>query len=481
MDRIVSKKDYIQSIKEQGHVVYYNGQKVPDVTAHPAFMPHINAAAKTYEMALMPEFEDLATAISHLTGKRISRFTHIHQSVEDLIKKVQLLRAIAHETGSCFQRCVGWDALNATYMTTYEIDEKHGTDYHRRFIEYLKHIQASNKMVAGGMTDAKGDRSLPPHQQPNPDAFTRVVERRSDGIVIRGNKAHQTGAANSHEILIMPTQFMRPEDADFSLACAVPLNAPGVLQIFGRQTNDERRLSSSLDAGNPRYGLVGGETLIIFENVFVPWERVFMCGETDFSGLLVERFATLHRQNYGGCKGGVSDVIVGACALAAEMQGSAKASHVKEKLAEMMHLTETLYAGSVSCSALGSATASGAYYPDPLLANCTKHNVSRHVYEIARLAHDVSGGILATMPFEADLRHPEIGKYVNKYLAGVEGVSTENRMRILRLIENMTGGTALVESMHGAGSPQTQKVMYARLGKLDMKKKLAKKLAGVTD
>ncbi|MCB2192701.1 MAG: 4-hydroxyphenylacetate 3-hydroxylase family protein, partial [Deltaproteobacteria bacterium] len=218
---------------------------------------------------------------------------------------------------------------------------------------------------------------------------------------------------------------------------------------------------------------------IVFEDVFVPWERVFMCGETEFSGLLVERFATLHRQNYGGCKGGVSDVLVGACALASEMQGSAKASHVKEKLAEMMHLTETLYAGSVSCSAMGSKTASGAYYPDPLLANCTKHNVTRHVYEIARLAHDVAGGILATMPSEADLRHPEIGKYVEKYLAGVEGVSTENRMRVLRLIENMTGGTALVESMHGAGSPQTQKVMYGRLGKLDMKKKWAKSLAGV--
>jgi len=226
---------------------------------------------------------------------------------------------------------------------------------------------------------------------------------------------------------------------------------------------------------------VGGETLLIFDNVFVPWERVFMCGEADFAGLLVERFATLHRQNYGGCKGGVSDVIIGACAVAAEMQGTDRASHIKEKLAEMMHLTETLYSGSVSCSAMGQKTPSGAYYPDPLLANCTKHNVTRHVYEIARLAHDVAGGILATMPFESDLKNPEIGTYVEKYLAGVEGVSTENRIRILRLIENMTGGTALVESMHGAGSPQTQKVMYGRLGKMEMKKKMARKLAGVPD
>jgi len=479
--QIKTKDDYIKSLKEQGHVVYYNGERVTDITTHPAFIPHINAAAKTYEMALMPEFEELASATSHLTGDKINRFTHVHQSIDDLIKKVQLLRAIAHETGSCFQRCVGFDAINATYMTTFDIDKKYGTNYHSRFIEYLKMVQRTNKMLVGGMTDPKGDRSKAPHEQADSDLFTRIAERRDDGIIIRGAKAHQTGAVNSHEILIMPTQFMREEDRDYALCCAVPLNAPGVVQIFGRQTNDERKFGGRIDTGNAEFGLVGGETLMVFDDVFVPWERVFMAGETDFSGVLVERFATMHRQNYGGCKGGVSDVVVGACALAAEMQGTQKASHVKEKLAEMIHLTETIYAGSISCSAMGYKTPSGAYYPDPLLANCTKHNVTRHIYEIARLAHDIAGGILATMPFENDLKSPEIGKYVEKYLAGVQGVSTENRIKILRLIENMTGGTALVESMHGAGSPQTQKVMYARLGKIDMKKKMAKKLAGVQD
>lgn len=481
MNAIETAEDYVRSLREQPRVVYYNGERVEDITAHPAFIPHINSAAKTYEMATRPEYEDIALATSHLTGDKINRFTHIHQSVEDLIKKVQLLRAIAHETGSCFQRCVGWDALNATYMTTFEIDDKHGTNYHERFLSYLKGIQKSNRMIVGGMTDPKGDRSKPPHQQPDPDMFTRVAERREDGIVIRGAKAHQTGGANSHEILIMPTQMMREQDADYALVCAVPLDAPGVIQIFGRQTNDERKFGGRIDAGNPEFGLVGGETLIVFENVFVPWERVFMCGEVDFTGLLVERFATLHRQNYGGCKGGVSDVIVGACALATEMQGTDRASHIKEKLAEMMHLTETVYSGSIACSAMGYKTPSGAYYPDPLLANCTKHNITRHIYEIARLAHDVAGGILATMPFENDLKSDEIGGYVKKYLAGVQGVSTENRIRVLRLIENMTGGTALVESMHGAGSPQTQKVMYGRLGKLDMKKKTAAKLAGIVE
>jgi 4-hydroxybutyryl-CoA dehydratase/vinylacetyl-CoA-Delta-isomerase len=454
--RIVIKEDYIQSLKDLHHVVYYNGRRVDDVTEHPALRPHINSAALTYELALEPEYEDLMTATFHLTGKKINRFTHIHQSIDDLIKKVQMLRLIAHETGSCFQRCVGLDALNAVYMTSFDIDQKYKTNYFERFKQYLIQVQGSNVMVVGGMTDPKGDRSLPPGKQADPDLFTHVVERRADGIVIRGAKAHQTGAINSHEILIMPTQMMREEERDYALACAIPLNSPGIILIFGRQTNEERKLEEGIDVGNPRFGLVGGEALVIFEDVFVPWERVFLCGEYDMAGLLVERFATMHRQNYGGCKGGVSDILVGACAIAAEFQGTASASHIKEKLAEMMHLAETIYAGSVTCSAMGYKTPSGAYYQDPLLANTTKHNVTRHIYEIARLAHDIAGGIVATMPFQGDLESSEVGRYVKKYLVGVKGVPVEARIKILRLIENMSGGTALAESMHGAGPPNTE-------------------------
>jgi 4-hydroxybutyryl-CoA dehydratase/vinylacetyl-CoA-Delta-isomerase len=479
MKPILTKKDYIQSLKELHHAVYYNGKRVEDVTEHPALRPHINAAALTYELALRPEHEPLMTAVSHLSGKKINRFTHIHQTVDDLIKKVQMLRLIAHETGSCFQRCVGLDALNAVYMTAYDIDQKYKTDYFEKFKKYLLHVQESNVMVVGGMTDPKGDRSLSPSKQADPDLFTHVVLRRSDGIVIRGAKAHMTGGINSHEILLMPTQAMKEEERDYALSCAVPLNAPGVILIFGRQTNEERKCEEGFDAGNTQFGLVGGEALIVFEDVFVPWENVFLCGEYDMAGLLVERFATLHRQNYGGCKGGVSDILIGASALAAEYQGTAGASHIKDKLAEMMHLAETLYAGSVACSAMGYRTPSGAYYPDPLLANTTKHNVTRHIYEIARLAHDIAGGIVATMPFHGDMESSEVGRYVKKYLAGAQGVPVESRMKILRLIENMSGGTALVESMHGAGSPQAQKVMYGRLGNLEQKKRWAKRLVQI--
>lgn len=476
---IRTKEDYVKSLKSLKPVVYYKGERVEDVTVHPAFLPHINAAAKTYELALVPEYEDLMTATSHLTGKKINRFTHIHQSRDDLIKKVQMLRLISHETGSCYQRCVGFDGMNALYSTTFEIDEKHGTSYHQRLKKFVEYIQETNHMAVGAMTDPKGDRSKGPSQQADPDLFTHVVTKNDAGVVIRGAKAHQTGAVNSHELLVMPTQALRPEDKDYAIACAVPVNAPGVTMIFGRQTNEERKLERGMDAGNPEFGLVGGEALVVMEDVFVPWEKVFMYGETEFAGTLVERFASLHRQNYGGCKGGLTDVLVGATALAADYQGTSQASHVRDKLAEMTHLAETIYTGSIACSAMGHRTRAGNWEPDTLLANTTKYNVTKNVYEVARLAHDVAGGIIATMPFEDDLKSPEVSKYVEKYLKGVSNVSTKDRIRLLRLIENMTGGTALVESMHGAGSPQAQKVMYMRAGNIEQKKKLAKRLAKI--
>jgi 4-hydroxybutyryl-CoA dehydratase/vinylacetyl-CoA-Delta-isomerase len=232
--------------------------------------------------------------------------------------------------------------------------------------------------------------------------------------------------------------------------------------------------------GNPEFGIVGGEALIVLEDVFVPWERVFLCGEVDFAYPLVERFATFHRQNYGACKTGLTDVLVGATSALADVQGTSKAAHIKDKIIEMIHLNETLYCCSIACSSQGYKTPSGAYFPDPLLANVTKQNVTRLIYEIARLAQDITGGVMATLPSEQDLKDPVLGKYVEKYYKAVADVPTEHRIRLIRLIEAMTCGTALVESMHGAGSPQATRIMIQRQANLEQKKRLARKLAGIS-
>jgi len=470
--------EYRESLRKIKPAVYFEGKLIDSVVDHPLTKPHVNAAAMTYDMAFDPQYEDLLTVTSHLTGKKINRFTHIHQSVEDLIKKVKMLRAISQMTGSCYQRCVGFDAMNAVYATTYDIDKKLGTNYHERFIEFLKFIQETDYMVAGAMTDPKGDRSLKPSQQHDPDQFTHIVSKDEKGIVVRGAKQHMTGMVNSHWMIIMPTTALTEEDKDYAVCCAIPVDAPGVFHIFGRQTNDKRKFDE-MDQGNAEYGVVGGECLTVLDNVFVPWDKVFMCGEYQFAGTLVERFASYHRQNYGGCKGGVSDIIIGAAAAIAEYNGAAKAAHIKDKIVEMVHLTESLYCCSIACSAEGRKLPCGSYYVDPLLANIGKQNVTRYIYEINRLCHDIAGGFIATMPSEKDFKDPKLGKYIEKYYKTVANFPTEERYRMGRLIENMTGGTALVESMHGAGSPQAQRVMLTRQGNVEYKKLLAKRLAGI--
>ncbi len=475
-------QQYEESLRTLNLKVYLQGELVDNPVDHPIIRPSMNSVKMTYELAQDPQYAELMTATSHLTGKKINRFCHLHQSADDLVKKVKMQRLLGQKTAACFQRCVGMDAINAVDSTTFEMDQKLGTKYHERFTKFLLKMQEEDWTVDGAMTDPKGDRGLSPSKQVDPDLYVHVVEKREDGIVVSGAKAHQTGAINSHWILVMPTISMVKEDADYAVSFCAPADAEGIFYIYGRQSCDTRKLEGgSIDVGNKQFG--GHEALMVFDNVFIPWENVFMCGEYEFSGMLVERFAGYHRQSYGGCKVGVGDVLIGATALAADYNGAAKASHVKDKLIEMMHLNETLYACGIACSAEGHKTASGNYIIDLLLANVCKQNVTRFPYEIARLAEDIAGGLMVTMPSEKDLRHPEIGKVVEKYFRGVAAVSTENRMRILRLIENITLGTAAVgyrtESMHGAGSPQAQRIMIARQGNLENKKALAKAIAGI--
>ncbi len=470
---------YKESLRKIHPTIYYMGEKIECVVDHPMTKPHVNSAAMTYEMACDPKFENLMTGISHLTGKRVNRFTHIQWSTDDLVNKVKMMRMIAQQTGTCFQRCVGLDAMNATYITTYNMDKKYGTDFHQRFKAWMTQVQENDWMVAGAMTDVKGDRSLKPSHQADPDLFTHIVERREDGVVIRGAKAHMTGMANSHWMLILPTTNLLPGDEDYAVACAVPVDDEHITHVFGRQTNDQRRLQGDLDTGNAEYAIVGGETLTVLDNVFVPWERVFMDGQIDFAQDYVARFAAYHRQNYGGCKVGNSDVLIGATSMIAKMNGTNKAGHIKEKLIEMMHLAETMYCCSLACSYEGVKEECGSYYVNTLLANEVKLNCTRNMYEISRLAHEVAGGFIATLPHEWDTNSEITGPYVKKFFAGNAKYDALDRIKIARLLENMSGGTALAESMHGAGSPQAMRIMIYREENLPAKEAMACRLANV--
>lgn len=479
---LMTKDEYIDSLRGMNKRAFIMGEQVVNTVDHPLVRPSLNACAMTYEMAQRPEHADVMLATSNLTGQTVNRFTHLHQSTADLVAKVKMQRLLGQTTGCCFQRCVGMDAFNAMDSVTCEMDRALGTAYHASFRKYLRYVQEHDLLVEGAMTDPKGDRRLAPSKQADPDLFVHIVEKNADGIVVRGAKLHQTAALNAHEILVMPTLGLSEGDRDYAVAFAIPADAPGLLMILGRQASDTRKLEGGrFDLGNAEYG--AHEAVVVLDNVFVPKERVFMAGEYQFSGLLVERFAGYHRQSYGGCKAGVGDVLIGATQSMAQYQGVDKASHVKDKLVEMVHLNETLYACGLACSTEGKPTASGTYMIDLLLANVCKLNVTRFPFEIARLAQDITGGLMATLPSEKDFHDPIVGPYLEKYLHSVEGYTTEERCRMLRLVENLTlgpGGVSyLLESMHGAGSPQAQRIMLGRLANLEEKTHFAKRLAGI--
>jgi 4-hydroxybutyryl-CoA dehydratase/vinylacetyl-CoA-Delta-isomerase len=467
-----SGDEYLKSLESLNVAAHVLGEKTDKQAQHELISPSRQAVAFTYDGAHDPKSREMFRAVSHLCNDEVNRFTHLHSSVEDLVNKVKMQRYCGAMTGCCFQRCVGLDAANAVYSTTFDCDLKYGTRFHERFKEYWKWVQEQDLMVDGAMTDPKGDRGRRPKDQADPDLFLRVKERRLGGVVISGAKLHQTGMLNSHEILVMPTMSLRAGEEPWAICCAVPADAQGVRQIYGRQASDTRKLERyKIDMGNPVFG--GQEVMTVFDDVFVPEDRIFLEGQVDFAGTLVERFASYHRQSYGGCKVGVGDVLIGATALIARMNGVDSASHVKEKIVDMIHLNETLYSCGLACSSQGWRTPAGNYQVDLLLANVCKLNVTRFPYEIARLATDVAGGLLGTMPSAGDLNDAEAGPYIMKYLAANPDYQVVDRIKVLRLIENLTAGAGavgyLIESMHGAGPPAAQRIMIGRQAGLEEK------------
>ena len=477
--KIVTNDDYIESLRGRNLKVYLFGELVAEPVDHPMIRPSINAMAKTYDLA--QKCPDLATAPSPFTGERVNRFLHIATSANDVILQNKMQRRLGQLTGTCFQRCVGMDALNSLYSVTYEIDEQYDTPYHERLKKFIKQIQEHNYVVGGAMTDVKGDRSKSPSQQADPDMYLHITRRTPEGVYVRGAKAHQTGCINSHWLIVMPTLRFEKDDRDYAIVGAMPVDAEGITFVYGRQSCDTRSLEDGgLDVGNEQFS--GQEALVIFEDVFIPNELIFMDGETDFAAMLVERFTSYHRRSYV-CKSGVGDVLIGAAATVAEYNGVERASHIRDKLVKMTHLNETIYATGIASSYQSYATRSGAYICDDMLANVCKHHVTKIPYEMGRLAQDLAGGLVVTLPSEADYRNEEVGPLLEKYLRGRDDVPTEHRIRILRLIENMTLGRNavgyLTESLHGAGSPQAQRIQIYRQMQLAFKQELAKRLAGI--
>jgi 4-hydroxyphenylacetate 3-monooxygenase/4-hydroxybutyryl-CoA dehydratase/vinylacetyl-CoA-Delta-isomerase len=471
-------QEYIASLAAMKHNVWMNGQKVERPWEHPQIVPGVNIVSLSYEWPQKAEYQDMVTATSHITGQTINRFTHIHQSADDLRKKVEMTRLYARETG-CIQRCMGVDALNALSIITHYADNLFGTAYYPRLVDYLRYFQENDLVGNAAMTDVKGDRSLRPHQQADPDLYLRVVEKRQDGIVVRGAKAHNTAAPYAHDLIVLPTRDMRAEDADYAVAFALPADAPGVTLICrGAAPGARREMAAPVSS---RFASV--ESLTVFDDVFVPWERVFLCGEWQLAGYLAETFATYHRHSYCGCKPAISDLLLGAAALVAEYNGIEKASHVRTKLTEFMITAELVHACGLAASLKGQAMTSGTYLPDLVYANVGKFYAGTNLHHELELLQDLAGGLLVTMPSEEDYYSADVGGYLRKYLAGPAAVPVDDRVRCFRLIEDMTAskfaGLLMVAGVHGGGSPEAERLAIYRSYDLDSRKELAKRAARI--
>ncbi len=472
-----TSRQYLESLRKMRPNVYMGGKIIP--RDDPRLIGGINVISTTFDCAADPKYADLVTAKSHLTGKTINRFTHVHQSVDDLLKKQEMTRELCQLVGGCIQRCMGIDGTNALSVVTKDCDNVFGTGYHERFLKWLEYFQENDMVACCAQTDVKGDRSKRPFEQADPDLYVRIAEKREDGIIVRGAKNHITIAPYAEEIIVTPTRMLTEKDSDYAVAFAIPADTPGVKLVTRATMPRERKyLKTGKSIGS-------ADCFVIFEDVFVPKERVFLCGEYMFGGMLALMFALYHRHSYTGCKPASTDVLMGQAALVAEYNGIEKAPHVRDKLADMVAVAELVYGAGIAAGVKAKRAASGTYVPDVVFANVARYHAGIKLYHEFEILADLAGGLPATIPPEEDFYSPETGELMHKYIMRNPKISAENQHRLFRLLSDTLcsahSGVMQVGGLHGGGSPIMEKIAIMGTYDIEAKKKIAKNLAGIKD
>jgi len=455
---LMSGQDYRESLRRYQPRVFINGRQVESVVDEPLLAPGVNGVALTYDFALCEDHAPLmrASRSDFASGQPVNRMIAIPASTDDLLDKLEAVRLVCQETG-CAQRYLGGDALSAIQQTTVQMDAELNTHYSERFRTYLEQVYAEDLTLGVAMTDGKGDRSRRPSQQANPDAYVQIVERRKDGIVISGVKAIITGAPYMHELLVMPGRNLTEADADYAVCCAVPVDAEN-LTLVARPAGRPGEPAAKFSA---RYGQ--STAVAMFDQVFVPWERVFLAGEWRHSGELTHQYATHHRHTCIGARAGFGDLLIGAGALMTEANGLDfdHTGHLREAMVELIQITEGFFACGVAASVYGVADPAGVMMPEPVFANIGKLLLATQIYDMHRLAHTVSGGLIVTLPGPDEDHNPATAGRLSELLAGRSDILYEKRIEVARFIEDLTAsyqaGWYSVISLHGGGSPEAMK------------------------
>jgi 4-hydroxybutyryl-CoA dehydratase / vinylacetyl-CoA-Delta-isomerase len=459
---LMSGADYRESLRSLRPTVYVDGRRIESVADEPSLAPGVNALAYTYDFARDPKVVPVARATQASRNKVVNRMLHVNESAGDLLNKLEAVRLLCQETG-CAQRYLAHDALNALAQVSARIDDAKGTTEHRaRFSAYLARVQDEDLALGIAMTDAKGDRSKKPHQQANPDTYVHVVERDGKGVVISGTKAIVTGAPYMHELLVMPSRNMGVEDAEFAVCCAIPVDAPGVTIVSRPAGRPGEKLEHGSALFSRKYGQA--TAVVIFDQVFVPWERVFYAGEWEHSSTLTYSYATHHRHSCIGARAGFGDLLIGAGALMCEANGfdPGEKSNLREPMVELIKITEGFYACGVAASVYGTQDPHyGNFMPEPVFSNIGKLLLATQIYDMHRLAHEVSGGLIVALPGPDEDHNPATAATLAEVLRANSSVPYDKRIEVARFIEDLTasyqGGWYSLISLHGGGSPAAMK------------------------
>lgn len=472
-------QQYVDSLKDN-RTVFYRGEQVTDVTSHPVIKKAVHHACIDFEMAEDPAYRDLAVVTEG--GDQYSRYFKIPASTDDLLKRSQLIEAATAlgKTLVVLVKEIGTDALFALHRVSRQVDTKYETDYYRRVEAFYRHCRDNDLAISVAQTDVKGDRSAGPLNQPNPDMYTRIVERRPDGIVVRGAKIHTSCTTNVNELIVLPTRAMSEADKDYALAFAIPVDTPGLKLIaspYGGSPKSE--FDAPLSAERKMM-----ETITIFDDVFVPWERVFLAGEHDFAGPLALGFVEYHRFTAVSYKLPLVDALIGSALLMADMNGISKAAHVRDKLIWLISYAETLRALTEMAAIRGAADEHGIFAPDALTTNMAKYHFAHHYHEALQHVQDIAGGMLVTGPGVEDFASPATGDLLRKYLGGRAGVDGEARTRAMNMVSDLTtgdfGGYHAVLAIHAEGSLEAEKLMISRAYDARRTLEYARRLAGLT-
>lgn len=460
---LMSGDAYRESLRRLAPRVFVDGQRIESVADAPQLAPGVNALAYTYDFALREELAPIALATQTSRGKVVPRMLHVNEAAGDLLNKLEAVRVLCQETG-CAQRYLAHDALNGLAQACAAIDDATGTNAAGdRFRNYLVHAQDNDLAIGIAMTDAKGDRTKKPHEQANPDAYVHVVRQSGKGVWISGAKAIVTGAPYMHELLVMPSRNMGPQDAAFAVCCAVPVDAPGLTMV----SRVAGRPGETPEHGAPLFSRKYGQAtaVVLFEEVFVPWERVFYANDWERSHILTYSYATHHRHSCIAARAGFGDLLIGAGALMCEANGvpdPGKVGSLREPMVELIKIVEGFYACGVAASVYAAPDKySQTFMPEPVFANIGKLLLATQIYDMHRLAHEVSGGLIVALPGPDEDHNPETAAKLSDVLRANPAVPYDKRIEAARLIEDLTasyqGGWYSLISLHGGGSPAAMK------------------------